>query len=118
MPSPFQKSKNQMVLVKLADYGISRLSCPYGTKGFGGTEGFMAPEIMKYNGEEEYTEKVDIFSFGMFIYELITLHPPFEAYESFKDLVLQGCRPALTNKVNLMLKALKNFYKVIKILNP
>lgn len=38
--------------------GISRLTLPSGTKGFGGTEGFMAPEIMRYNGEEEYTEKV------------------------------------------------------------
>jgi hypothetical protein len=55
------------VQVKLADYGISRACLPTGTKGFGGTEGFMAPEIMKYNGEEEYTEKVDCFSFGMFM---------------------------------------------------
>lgn len=38
--------------------GISRLAPPAGTKGFGGTEGFMAPEIMRYNGEEEYNEKV------------------------------------------------------------
>ena len=40
--------------------GISRLTLPSGTKGFGGTEGFMAPEIMRYNGEEEYTEKVKL----------------------------------------------------------
>lgn len=46
------------VFIKIADYGISRVTMPSGTKGFGGTEGFMAPEIMKYNGEEEYTEKV------------------------------------------------------------
>lgn len=38
--------------------GISRASLPSGTKGFGGTEGFMAPEMMRFNGEEEYTEKV------------------------------------------------------------
>ena len=38
--------------------GISRSTLPAGTKGFAGTEGFMAPEIMRYNGEEEYTEKV------------------------------------------------------------
>lgn len=48
------------VYIKIADYGISRVTLPSGTKGFGGTEGFMAPEIMKYNGEEEYTEKVKI----------------------------------------------------------
>lgn len=45
--------------IKIADYGISRVALPTGTKGFGGTEGFMAPEIMKHNGEEEYTEKVN-----------------------------------------------------------
>ena len=43
-----------MILFK----GISRSTLPSGTKGFGGTEGFMAPEIMRFNGEEEYTEKV------------------------------------------------------------
>lgn len=32
---------NEEVILKLADYGISRSSLPTGTKGFGGTEGFM-----------------------------------------------------------------------------
>lgn len=44
--------------VKLADYGISTTALPTGTKGFGGTPGFMAPEIVKYDGKETYTEKV------------------------------------------------------------
>lgn len=48
--------------------GISRLTLPSGTKGFGGTEGFMAPEIMRYNGEEEYTEKVKINFCKVFLY--------------------------------------------------
>ena len=56
--APGDPQLDQKVEVKLADYGISRLSLPSGAKGFGGTEGFMAPEIMRYNGEEEYTEKV------------------------------------------------------------
>lgn len=56
-PPPFSTITD--VLVKLGDYGISRSSFPSGgAKGFGGTEGFMAPEIMRYNGEQEYTEKV------------------------------------------------------------
>ncbi|KAK6640323.1 hypothetical protein RUM44_012009 [Polyplax serrata] len=94
-PLPFQNATTP-VHVKLADYGISRLTLPSGSKGFGGTEGFMAPEIMKYNGEEEYTEKVDCFSFGMFIYELLTLHQPFEGHESVKECILEGGRPPLT----------------------
>ncbi len=61
LPPPFHSSTPiPHVETKLADYGISRSTLPTGTKGFGGTEGFMAPEIMRYNGEEEYTEKVSI----------------------------------------------------------
>ncbi|XP_011493971.1 PREDICTED: leucine-rich repeat serine/threonine-protein kinase 1 [Ceratosolen solmsi marchali] len=95
MPLPFQGTYHERpVHVKVADYGISRLTLPSGAKGFGGTEGFMAPEIIKYNGEEEYTEKVDSFSFGMFIYELITLRQPFEGHE-------EGGRPPLTFRETL-----------------
>ncbi|XP_022171675.1 leucine-rich repeat serine/threonine-protein kinase 1 isoform X1 [Myzus persicae] len=96
IPVPLQDPYAVNTHVKMADYGISRLSLPSGTKGFGGTEGFMAPEIIKYNGEEEYTEKVDCFSFGMFIYELVTMHQPFENHESVKESILEGHRPALT----------------------
>jgi serine/threonine protein kinase len=87
------------VRVKLGDYGISRTSLPTGTKGFGGTEGYMAPEILQFNGEEEYTEKVDCFSFGMFLYELITLKQPFEGSDSVKESILEGGRPPVTNRV-------------------
>lgn len=63
LPPPFHPSTPiPIVETKLADYGISRSTLPTGTKGFGGTEGFMAPEIMRYNGEEEYTEKVSLYS--------------------------------------------------------
>ncbi|GJQ77064.1 hypothetical protein Trydic_g23635 [Trypoxylus dichotomus] len=99
MPPPFVDHPDHPVHIKVADYGISRLTLPSGTKGFGGTEGFMAPEIMRYNGEEEYTEKVDCFSFGMFIYELLTLHQPFEGHESVKECILEGGRPPLTYRV-------------------
>lgn len=119
MPPPIVDHPDHPVHIKVADYGkfssfflisrgnflirhlegISRLTLPSGTKGFGGTEGFMAPEIMRYNGEEEYTEKVDCFSFGMFIYELLTLHQPFEGHESVKECILEGGRPPLTYRV-------------------
>ena len=96
--SPRKVRRDQEVHVRLADYGISRPTLPTGAKGFGGTEGFMAPEIVKYNGEEEYTEKVDCFSFGMFIYELLTLQQPFAGYETVKELILEGGRPPLTSR--------------------
>ncbi|KJH53343.1 kinase domain protein [Dictyocaulus viviparus] len=92
-PPPFSSQVD--VLLKLGDYGISRAVMPSGgAKGFGGTEGFMAPEIVKFNGEEEYTQKVDCFSYGMFLYELITLKHPFEGEEHVKERLLEGSRPA------------------------
>lgn len=83
------------VLIKLADYSISRCALPTGTKGFAGTEGFMAPEIVRFNGEETYSEKVDCFSFGMLMYELFSSKHPFEGQEQIKDIVLNGGRPVI-----------------------
>ena len=43
-PSALSATSNDThaeIILKLADYGISRSSLPTGTKGFGGTEGFM-----------------------------------------------------------------------------
>lgn len=93
-----EDSPANSVHIKVADYGISRITLPSGSKGFGGTEGFMAPEIMRHNGEEEYTEKVDCFSFGMFLYELISLRQPFEGHEAVKECILEGGRPVLTQR--------------------
>ena len=49
------------VLVKLADFGISRLVAPGGlVRGEGGTPGFMAPEIVLFRGDEAYTQKASL----------------------------------------------------------
>lgn len=66
LPPPHSEDgpRNQ-VHIKIADYGISRQTAAgLSAKGFGGTEGFMAPEIIRFNGEEEYTEKVGGFCFA------------------------------------------------------
>jgi hypothetical protein len=41
MVGPGDCTPDPKVEVKLADYGISRLSLPTGAKGFGGTEGYI-----------------------------------------------------------------------------
>ncbi|XP_066912686.1 leucine-rich repeat serine/threonine-protein kinase 1-like isoform X2 [Clytia hemisphaerica] len=48
---------HHQVLLKLTDYGISRSVSLGGIKGFLGTPGFMAPEILRYTGKESYTDK-------------------------------------------------------------
>ena len=45
--------------------------------------------------------QVDTFSFGMYIYELLTLHQPFcdLSPAQVKQMIVEGQRPPLTPKV-------------------
>lgn len=111
-PAPLSAGiSHHQVVIKLADYGISRSAALAGMKGLGGTPGFMAPEIEKYVGKELYTDKVDSFSFGMYIYELVTLHQPFNDLNpaQVKQLIVEGHRPPLTTKVLNHLSLLEQF---------
>lgn len=56
-PNVINPIHNQ-VLLKLTDYGVSRSVSLGGIKGFLGTPGFMAPEILRYTGKESYTDRV------------------------------------------------------------
>lgn len=96
-PTPFATNLElASVELKLADYGISRQALSTGIwKGFAGTINFLAPEILRHNGDEEYTEKVDCFSFGMFVYELLTLRPPYKHGEGSRSHLTDGGRPTL-----------------------
>ncbi|CAN6855063.1 unnamed protein product [Brassica oleracea] len=90
--------------VKLADFGLAREE----TKGFmtseAGTYRWMAPELFSYeafqNGEKkEYDHKVDVYSFAIVFWELLTNKTPFKgknnifvAYAASKNQ-----RPSLDN---------------------
>eukprot|EP00640_Fibrocapsa_japonica_P001042 CAMPEP_0113936312 /NCGR_PEP_ID=MMETSP1339-20121228/3242_1 /TAXON_ID=94617 /ORGANISM="Fibrocapsa japonica" /LENGTH=517 /DNA_ID=CAMNT_0000938735 /DNA_START=77 /DNA_END=1630 /DNA_ORIENTATION=- /assembly_acc=CAM_ASM_000762 len=69
--------------VRLMDFGLAQIvdrqfRCkPTTLKGSGdevGTKRYMAPEIGR---GEEYHEKVDVYSFSMILWEVLTLHKPF-----------------------------------------
>lgn len=61
------------VNIKLSDYGISRQSFHEGALGVEGTPGYQAPEIRP---GIVYDEKVDMFSYGMVLYELLSGRRP------------------------------------------
>ncbi|GAB2279828.1 Probable serine/threonine-protein kinase wnk11 [Dionaea muscipula] len=66
-----------------------------------GTPEFMAPELY----EENYTETVDIYSFGMCLLELVTLEIPYSECSNVAriyKMVTTGVRPASLSKVNDM----------------
>ncbi|KAF5730087.1 serine/threonine-protein kinase HT1-like [Tripterygium wilfordii] len=74
------KSENllldEYMCVKVADFGISCLESQCGSaKGFTGTYRWMAPEMIK---EKHHTKKVDVYSFGIVLWELLTAMIPFD----------------------------------------
>jgi serine/threonine protein kinase len=95
------------VAIKLADYGISKISTYYGArlKGFRGTPGYAAPELVQCKGQEVDVRKGDVFSFGMTLSELMTFSPPFQNNREQMDVagiqsaLWRGDRPSFSVKV-------------------
>ncbi|XP_004303186.1 PREDICTED: serine/threonine-protein kinase EDR1 isoform X1 [Fragaria vesca subsp. vesca] len=75
------KSANCLVnkhwTVKICDFGLSRMMTEANMKdsSSAGTPEWMAPELIR---NEPFTEKCDIFSFGVIMWELCTLSRPWE----------------------------------------
>eukprot|EP00794_Sanderia_malayensis_P013704 gene13704-15131_t len=88
-------NENDLINIKLSDYGISCFATPQGVLGEGGTPGFQAPEVKTGCA---YDEKVDIFSYGIWLYELITGYRPFREHRTSAEIrkaVNNGIRPSL-----------------------
>jgi len=71
------------VMAKVADFGLSsRLYVPEfqetAKKRAVGNPTWLAPEIMR---EEEFTEKSDIYAFGLILWELLTRKHPYEEFK-------------------------------------
>ncbi|XP_031474016.1 serine/threonine/tyrosine-protein kinase HT1-like isoform X1 [Nymphaea colorata] len=67
---------NDELTVKVVDFGISCLDTQcHATKGFMGTYRWMAPEMIR---GKTYTKKVDVYSFGIVLWELLTALVPFQ----------------------------------------
>lgn len=75
------KSANCLVnkhwTVKICDFGLSRMmtESPAKDSSSAGTPEWMAPELIR---NEPFTEKCDIFSLGVIMWELCTLNRPWE----------------------------------------
>lgn len=91
--------------LKLFDFGVS--TCirkkkdsdePYEMTGNTGTPLYMAPEVAL---RKPYNEKVDVYSFGMILWQLVTGEVPFDGMcrqEFIEKVVKNGVRPAIPNR--------------------
>ncbi|XP_045824357.1 serine/threonine/tyrosine-protein kinase HT1-like isoform X1 [Trifolium pratense] len=107
------KSENLLLgedmCVKVADFGISCLESQCGSaKGFTGTYRWMAPEMIK---EKHHTKKVDVYSFGIVLWELLTALTPFDnmtpeqaafavSYKNARPPLPSECPWAFSNLIN------------------
>ncbi|XP_057442962.1 serine/threonine/tyrosine-protein kinase HT1-like [Lotus japonicus] len=107
------KSENLLLgedmCVKVVDFGISCLESQCGSaKGFTGTYRWMAPEMIK---EKHHTKKVDVYSFGIVLWELLTGLTPFDnmtpeqaayavSYKNARPPLPPECPWAFSNLIN------------------
>ena len=73
-------SPDHLINCKLTDFNSAAHTDPGGTKGLYGTTGFIAPEVSHINRAKEhsvYDHRADIFSFGMFLYQVVARRHPF-----------------------------------------
>uniref|UniRef100_A0A8C5H8V1 non-specific serine/threonine protein kinase n=1 Tax=Gouania willdenowi TaxID=441366 RepID=A0A8C5H8V1_GOUWI len=93
--------------VKLSDYGISRQSFHEGALGVEGTPGYQAPEVKP---GIVYDEKVDMFSYGMVVYELLTgLRPALGHHQlQIARKLSRGVRPSLGDPEEIQFCCLQN----------
>ena len=93
-------SPDHLINCKLTDFVIAAPTDPGGTKGLYGTKGFMAPEVSHMNHAKEhsvYDYRADIFSFGMFLYQVVARRHPFHNIKPIRiqPSIEEGKRPQL-----------------------
>ena len=85
--------------VKIADFGWARLRDIHMTKQRG-TFQWMAPEVIKKNS---YSEKADVFSYGIILWEIWVQEPPYKNIDRFEVAksvaTIKNYRPPLNEDV-------------------
>lgn len=82
---------------KIADFGVSRESFETASMTKIGTPRYMAPEILQ---NKKYNQNVDIYSFSLIIWQILTGELPFSgdnSYQVMMKVAMKKIRPSLTD---------------------
>ena len=93
--------------IKLADFGWTRTLSIYMT-GKIGTYQWMAPEVI---GGQTYTEKADVFSYGIILWEISSREPPYRNISGQQvsvEVLNNDLRPTIPKKTP------ENFAKLMR----
>lgn len=88
---------NENGVVKVADFGVARVTRPGVMTAETGTYRWMAPEVIEHR---PYDHKADVFSFGILLWELLTGKVPYEnltPLQAAVGVVQKGLRPEIPN---------------------
>jgi hypothetical protein len=97
---------------QLADFGWARKVSLDMTVGAVGTHGYQAPELATVGDEDEgmghgkYTETVDIYSFGIIFFQLVTGRKCFENERQIERAISMGERPEIPSSVSPKISSL------------
>ncbi|VDP89573.1 unnamed protein product [Echinostoma caproni] len=76
--------------VKIGDFGLATVKTRWWNTGFQQPTGsifWMAPEVIRMQGDTPYTNLSDVYAFGVVLYELITGQLPYSHYNN-RDQIL------------------------------
>ena len=89
-------SPDHLINCKVTDFNIATHSDPKRLRGLHSIKGFIAPEVSHYDCTI-YDHRADIFSFGMFLYQLLARRHPFHNVSPMiiETAIANGQRPQL-----------------------
>ncbi|KAL5557792.1 hypothetical protein UlMin_034003, partial [Ulmus minor] len=91
-------------VVKVSDFGVARVQAQSGAMtAETGTYRWMAPEVIEH---KPYDQKADVFSFGIFVWELLTGKLPYDnltPLQAAVGVVRKGLRPTIPAQTHAML---------------
>jgi WNK lysine deficient protein kinase len=96
--------------LRVGDFGLSVVKTQSFVSSMIGTPAFMAPEIF----DEKYTEKIDIYAFGLCLLEMSTNMYPYEEYDGSIVKIWKAIRAGIKPKALSLVKD-KQIYELINI---